>query len=69
MLVDLCYILLQSNLVNMKPVNMTPLITTRYEIPSHMVDIVENIVDPCRGLPLSLKVVGGTIYGFKRLCI
>ena len=40
-----------------------------YEIPSHMVDIVENIVDACRGLPLSLKVVGGTLYGFKRLRI
>ena len=40
-----------------------------YEAPSHMVDIVENNVDACRGLPLSLKVVGGTLYGFKRLRI
>jgi hypothetical protein len=40
-----------------------------YGTPSHMVVIVEEIVDACRGLPLSLKVMGATLYGFKRLRI
>ena len=34
-----------------------------------MVNIVKNVVNACRGLHLSLKVVGGTLHGFKRLLI
>lgn len=36
-----------------------------FETPSHLVDITKNIVDVCGGLPLSLKVVGGTLPGFN----